>query len=142
MGFSQDGKFYSDKYISLHSLERNTKKRPFLDIFRRTVDACFILYILTSRTEFFDAKLPNNLKALAKNQNVTFMGALILRHQQILPTNVHSVRHWLSIYIDIFQCVCDLFIVTFFASLSTMAFCFIIGFFGDYVNLYFLYYYL
>lgn len=93
IGFSWDGKFHSDKYISLYSLERNTKKRRFTDLFRRTVDACFILYLLARRTKFFDMKFPDDLRVLANNDNVAFLGGLILRHQQIIPTNVHSVRH-------------------------------------------------
>ncbi|XP_032670457.1 SET and MYND domain-containing protein 4 isoform X2 [Odontomachus brunneus] len=88
-GFSQDGKFHSDKYISLYSLERNTEKRPFIDLFRRTIDTCFILYLLATCTKFFGIKFSDDLRALARNDDVTFVGGLILRHQQIIPTNVH-----------------------------------------------------
>ncbi|XP_014486634.1 PREDICTED: SET and MYND domain-containing protein 4-like [Dinoponera quadriceps] len=90
MGFSSDGKFYSDKYISLYSLERSTEERPFPDLFQRSVDTCYILYHLAKSTQFFGIQLSNNLKILAKNDDVTFIGGLILRHQQIIPTNVHS----------------------------------------------------
>jgi len=39
----------------------------------------------------FDAKLPEDLSALAKNNDITFFGGLILRHQQIIPSNMHTV---------------------------------------------------
>ncbi|XP_029168935.1 SET and MYND domain-containing protein 4-like [Nylanderia fulva] len=89
-GFSQDGKLHSDKYISIYSLVTNSEKRPGLDLFRRSLDTCFILYFLATRTVMFGAKLPEDLSVLSKNDDVTFFGSLILRHQQIIPSNVHS----------------------------------------------------
>ncbi|XP_072760205.1 SET and MYND domain-containing protein 4 isoform X2 [Anoplolepis gracilipes] len=89
-GFSDDGKLHSDKYISVYSLVTNTEKRPVADLFRRSLDTCFILYFLATRTVIFDAKLPEDLRLLAKNDDVTFFGSLILRHQQIIPSNMHS----------------------------------------------------
>ncbi|XP_050450117.1 SET and MYND domain-containing protein 4-like isoform X2 [Cataglyphis hispanica] len=89
-GFSQDGKLHSDKYISIYNLVTNTEKRPVSDLFRRSLDTCLILYFLATRTVMFGAKLPEDLNVLAKNDDVTFIGGLILRHQQIIPSNIHT----------------------------------------------------
>ncbi|XP_019698178.2 SET and MYND domain-containing protein 4 [Harpegnathos saltator] len=90
MGFSPDGKFHSGKYISLYSLMRNTKKRSFADLFTASVHVCFTLYLLAQHTKIFGSKLLGNFKVLAENDNVTFLGSLILRHQQIISTNAHT----------------------------------------------------
>ncbi|XP_024877449.1 SET and MYND domain-containing protein 4-like [Temnothorax curvispinosus] len=89
-GFSRDGKLHSDRYISVYSLVTNTEKRSVSDLFKRSLDTCFILYFLATRTVIFGAKLPEDLSALAKNNDVTFFGGLILRHQQIIPSNMHT----------------------------------------------------
>ncbi|EZA61542.1 SET and MYND domain-containing protein [Ooceraea biroi] len=89
-GFSRDGKLRSDRYSSVYSLVTNTEKRVVPDLFRRSLDTCFILYFLATRTTMFGAKLPADLKALARNDDVTFFGGLVMRHQQIIPCNVHT----------------------------------------------------
>ncbi|XP_029680669.1 SET and MYND domain-containing protein 4-like isoform X2 [Formica exsecta] len=89
-GFSQDGKLYSDRYISVYSLVTNTDKRSVSDLLRRSLDTCLILYFLATRTVMFGTKLPEDLSILAKNDDVTFIGGLILRHQQIIPSNIHT----------------------------------------------------
>jgi len=76
----------------VYSLITNTEKRTVSDLFRRSMDTCFILYFLATRTTMFGAKLPDDLNALAKNDDVTFFGGLILRHQQTIPCNIHTVR--------------------------------------------------
>ncbi|EFN81718.1 SET and MYND domain-containing protein 4 [Harpegnathos saltator] len=68
MGFSPDGKFHSEKYISLYGLMTNTQY-----------------------TKIFGTKLPGNFKTLANNDNATFLGGLILRHQLIISTNAHTI---------------------------------------------------
>lgn len=98
-GFSQDGKLHSDKYISVYNLVTNTEKRPVPDLFRRSLDTSFILYFLATRTAMFGAKLPEDLSVLSKNDDVTFFGGLILRHQQIIPSNIHSVHRLSILYI-------------------------------------------
>lgn len=45
----------------------------------------------------FGAKLPEDLSILIDNRDVTFLGGLIMRHQQIISNNIHSVRYRLSI---------------------------------------------
>ncbi|KAL6259901.1 hypothetical protein P5V15_009812 [Pogonomyrmex californicus] len=88
--FFRDGKLHSDKYISVYSLVTNTEKRAISDLFRRSLDTSFILYFLATRTVIFGAKLPEDLSLLEKNNDVTFVGGLILRHQQIIPSNMHT----------------------------------------------------
>ncbi|XP_011876680.1 PREDICTED: SET and MYND domain-containing protein 4-like [Vollenhovia emeryi] len=89
-GFSPDGKLHSDRYISVYSLATNTELRSVSDLFRRSLDTCFILYFLATRTVIFGAKLPEDLSALAQNDDITFFGDLILKHQQIIPSNMHT----------------------------------------------------
>lgn len=89
-GFSRDGKLHSDRYISIYSLVTHTEKRSVSDLFKRSLDTSFILYFLATRTMIFGAKLPEDLSVLAKNNDVTFFGSLILKHQQIIPTNMHT----------------------------------------------------
>ncbi|KYQ55708.1 SET and MYND domain-containing protein 4 [Trachymyrmex zeteki] len=89
-GFSRDGKLYSDKYTSVYSLVTNTEKRSVSDLFKRSFDTSFFVYFLATRTVIFGAKLPEDLSGLAKNNDVTFIGGLILKHQQIIPSNMHS----------------------------------------------------
>ncbi|KAG7203068.1 hypothetical protein KM043_010191 [Ampulex compressa] len=90
-GFYSDGKLHSDKYRSVYSLETNTEKRSVSDMFMRTIDTCYILYILATCTSMF-GNVSINASQLAKNHDVTFIGGLILKHQQIIPTNSHSLH--------------------------------------------------
>ncbi|KYN14829.1 PREDICTED: SET and MYND domain-containing protein 4-like [Trachymyrmex cornetzi] len=89
-GFSRDGKLHSNRYIGVYSLVTNTEKRSVSDLFKRSFDTSFFVYFLATRTVIFGAKLPEDLSGLAKNNDVTFIGSLILRHQQIIPSNMHS----------------------------------------------------
>lgn len=90
-GFSKNGMFLSDKYRSLLGLITNTEKRSVQDLFRRSLDASFILYFLATCSNMFGSPLRKDLSVLIKNDNVTFVGGLILRHQQLIPSNIHSV---------------------------------------------------
>ncbi|CAL7933351.1 unnamed protein product [Xylocopa violacea] len=89
-GFCKNGIFASDKYRSLLGLVTNTEKRSVQDLFRRSLDASFILYFLATCTNMFGSPLQKDLSMLIKNVDVTFVGGLILRHQQMIPSNVHS----------------------------------------------------
>lgn len=91
-GFSNDGKFHSNKYRSVYSLATNTEKRPPADLFDRSTYASVLVYLLATETDFFGQKLTDDWDDLRKNKKVTFVGGLILRHQQIIPSNIHSVR--------------------------------------------------
>ncbi|XP_006618436.1 SET and MYND domain-containing protein 4-like isoform X3 [Apis dorsata] len=89
-GFSKNGMFLSDKYRSLLGLITNTEKRSVQDLFRRSLDASFILYFLATCSNMFGSPLKKDLSILIKNDNVIFVGGLILRHQQLIPSNIHS----------------------------------------------------
>ncbi|XP_071870834.1 SET and MYND domain-containing protein 4 [Bombus fervidus] len=89
-GFSKNGTFPSDKYRSLLGLVTNTEKRSVQDLFRRSLDASFILYFVATCTNMFGNPLSKDLSVLIKNADVTFVGGLILRHQQLIPCNIHS----------------------------------------------------
>lgn len=89
-GFSKNGMFLSDKYRSLLGLITNTEKRSVQDLFRRSLDASFILYFLATCSNMFGNPLKKDLSVLIKNDNVIFIGGLILRHQQLIPSNIHS----------------------------------------------------
>ncbi|XP_076763579.1 protein-lysine N-methyltransferase SMYD4 [Xylocopa sonorina] len=89
-GFCKDGIFYSDKYRSLLGLVTNSEKRSVQDLFRRSLDASFILYFLATCTNMFGNPLQKDLSVLMKNVDAIFVGGLILRYQQMIPSNVHS----------------------------------------------------
>ncbi|XP_044007403.1 SET and MYND domain-containing protein 4-like isoform X2 [Aphidius gifuensis] len=89
-GFT-DGKLDDTKYISVYTLARNTEKRSIPDLFGRSLNAVYIVYMLATRSKMFGKVLNNNLENLVNNQFVTFIGGLIMRHQQIIPSNVHSI---------------------------------------------------
>ncbi|XP_054004204.1 SET and MYND domain-containing protein 4-like isoform X2 [Hylaeus anthracinus] len=89
-GFSKSGIFESDKYRSLLGLVTNTEKRSVNDLFRRSLDASYILYFLATCSNMFGSQLKNDLSVLVENSDVTFVGAVILRHQQMIPSNAHS----------------------------------------------------
>lgn len=92
-GFTKDGIYSSDKYRSILSLVTHTEKRSVHDLFRRSLDASFILYFVATCTNMFGNPLSKNLSVLIKNMDVTFVGGLIMRHQQLIPSNIHSVRN-------------------------------------------------
>ncbi|XP_015595631.1 SET and MYND domain-containing protein 4 [Cephus cinctus] len=90
IGFSNDGKFYSNTYQSVYSLVTNSDKRSVADLVGRGLNAAFLTFYLATNTSFFGEKLPRDLIGLSKNKNVIFIGGLILRHQQMIPSNIHS----------------------------------------------------
>ncbi|XP_076655257.1 protein-lysine N-methyltransferase SMYD4 [Halictus rubicundus] len=89
-GFSKNGIFESDKYRSLLSLVTNTEKRSVSDLFRRSFDSCFILYFVVRCTNMFGSRLKDDLSLLKMNPDVTFFGGLLLRHEQMIPSNCHT----------------------------------------------------
>lgn len=89
-GFSDSGIFDSNKYRSVLSLVTNTEKRSVQDLFRRSLDSCFILYYLATRTNFFGNRLEKDLSVLSNNNDAVFVGSLVLRHQQLIPSNGHT----------------------------------------------------
>ncbi|XP_046483221.1 SET and MYND domain-containing protein 4-like isoform X1 [Neodiprion pinetum] len=91
-GYSEDGKFHSDQYSSLYSLVTNTDKRSVQDLFGRAFNAACITYVLSRESDLFGKELPKMLDtdSLAENPKVRFIGGLILKHLQIIPSNIHS----------------------------------------------------
>ncbi|XP_012267599.2 SET and MYND domain-containing protein 4-like [Athalia rosae] len=89
-GFSADGKLHSDQYSSVYSLVTNTEKRSAPDLFGRAFKAAYITHILSRESNMFGEKLMLDCDALTKNAAATFVGGLILKHQQIIPSNIHS----------------------------------------------------
>ncbi|KAF7417970.1 hypothetical protein HZH68_000623 [Vespula germanica] len=89
-GFSSDMKLHGDRYISVYSLVTNTKHRFICDLFKKTVDSSLLLYILATNTLIFGNKLEPKISALLNNEDAILIGGLILRHQQMIPNNVHS----------------------------------------------------
>ena len=69
----------------------NTEKRPVPDLFDRSMYVAVLIYFLATKTEFFEEKFSGNWGELCFNEKVTFVGGLMLRHQQIFPSNVHCV---------------------------------------------------
>ncbi|XP_033336685.2 protein-lysine N-methyltransferase SMYD4 [Megalopta genalis] len=90
-GFSKNGIFESNQYRSILSLITNTETRSFDDLFTRCLDSSFILYFLATCTNMFGKPLKNDLSLLMKNPDVIFVGSLVLRHQQVIPSNAHSI---------------------------------------------------
>ncbi|KAK0175758.1 hypothetical protein PV327_009484 [Microctonus hyperodae] len=87
-----DNIFDHQKYESMYSLTRNTEKRSVPDLFGRSLNSFYIAFMLATRSEFFGKKLSNDMKNLEQNKLVIFIGGLIMRHQQIIPSNVHSMN--------------------------------------------------
>ncbi|KOC68542.1 SET and MYND domain-containing protein 4 [Habropoda laboriosa] len=69
-GFSKNGTFPSEKYRSILGLATNTEKCSVYDLFRRSLDSCFILYYLATCTNMFGTPLKKNLSELITNSNV------------------------------------------------------------------------
>nr|XP_050853770.1 SET and MYND domain-containing protein 4-like isoform X2 [Vespula vulgaris] len=89
-GFCSDKKLHSDRYVSVYSLTTNTEKRSVIDLFKRSIDSCVLLYILATRTTICGHKLERKLSALLENENAILIGGLILQHQQMIPNNALS----------------------------------------------------
>ncbi|XP_011297539.1 SET and MYND domain-containing protein 4-like [Fopius arisanus] len=87
-----NGKIFDDKdYANVYTLARNTDKRSVPDLVGRSLNSAFIVYTLATRTRLFGKQLPADLEELKENEDVIFVGGLIMRHQQIIPSNVHGV---------------------------------------------------
>ncbi|XP_015114880.1 SET and MYND domain-containing protein DDB_G0284059 isoform X2 [Diachasma alloeum] len=86
------GEILDDKdYASVYTLARNTEKRSVPDLFGRSLNAAYIIFMLATRSELFGERLPEDLEGLKGNEEVMFVGGLIMRHQQIIPSNGHGV---------------------------------------------------
>ena len=91
-GFSDDGKFLSNKYRSVYSLYTDTKTVVLSEIFRKCFDTAFITYALATHTNLFgNASSDISWTKMAKNVNIKFIGGLIIHHLHILDTCCHTV---------------------------------------------------
>ncbi|XP_014601052.1 PREDICTED: SET and MYND domain-containing protein 4-like [Polistes canadensis] len=91
-GFDSNMKYHSDKYTSIYSLTKNVEKRSSFDLFRRGVNSCILLYLLVKHSTFFGEKKEMKLSEIAKDEDITFIGGLILSHQQLIPSNFHDLE--------------------------------------------------
>ncbi|XP_032457515.1 SET and MYND domain-containing protein 4 isoform X6 [Nasonia vitripennis] len=82
--------FQSNKYHSLFTLVTNTGKRSISDLFERALNAAFILYYLCTNTTLFGKKFESEISQISTNKDATYVGGLILRNMQIIPSNIHS----------------------------------------------------
>ncbi|XP_076629967.1 protein-lysine N-methyltransferase SMYD4-like [Colletes latitarsis] len=89
-GFSKNGDFMGNKYRCLLAFDthaKDTEDRLFI----RSLNASFILYTLATCTNMFGNPLKKDVSELLKINDVTFVGGLILRNQQLIPCNRHGV---------------------------------------------------
>ncbi|XP_015191726.1 PREDICTED: SET and MYND domain-containing protein 4-like [Polistes dominula] len=91
-GFDSNMQFLSNKYTSIYSLTTNTDKRSSFDIFRRGLSSCTLLYLLVNYSTFFGEKKNMKISEIAEYDDATFIGGLLLTHQQIIPSNAHSLE--------------------------------------------------
>lgn len=110
-GFGNKGLYDSSDYRSMHYLVGNSKFRSNSDLFRRSVIAACILHFLNTCTQFFpdnsekiivhnfkSIKIPSVLKSNQLLSDVKlFVGGLILRYLQSLPSNAHEVTEMIVI---------------------------------------------
>ncbi|XP_057321694.1 SET and MYND domain-containing protein 4-like isoform X2 [Microplitis mediator] len=86
------GKILDDKkYASVYTLETNTTKRSVDDLFGRSLNASYITYVLAKKSKIFGDVLSGDLIDLKEHRWFTFIGGLIMRHQQIIPSNTHLI---------------------------------------------------
>ncbi|CAG5092316.1 Similar to SMYD4: SET and MYND domain-containing protein 4 (Pongo abelii) [Cotesia congregata] len=89
-GFT-DGKLDGSKYSSVYTLARNTERRSVPDLFGRSLNAVFITYLLATESSILGEQLKGGLPEVLSHPWATFVGGLVMRHLQIIPSNVHSV---------------------------------------------------
>ncbi|XP_046483537.1 SET and MYND domain-containing protein 4-like isoform X1 [Neodiprion pinetum] len=87
-GYGDDGKFYSDKYRSIYSLTDNIDKCSAVNLIVRPLWTAITVCTLATESRMFGKKL--SLHTLAKNQDVIFVGKLILKNIHTLFSNRQS----------------------------------------------------
>ncbi|XP_043280616.1 SET and MYND domain-containing protein 4-like [Venturia canescens] len=78
-------------YSIVYTLATNTEQRSTPDLFGRCFNAVYLTYCLGRLTDFFGQKFTGDIKSMRENPWSIFVGGLITRHQQIIPSNVHTV---------------------------------------------------
>lgn len=69
----------------------NVEKRSTYDLLKRALNASFILFYLCILTDVFKKDFGDDISKMTMDSEVTFFGGLILRHQQLISSNVHCV---------------------------------------------------
>lgn len=82
-GCREEGTYNSEDYLPIYCLVTHSDDRSMSDLFRRTMISVFLLKILQGGG-FFDGE------ACSQN-DLAFIGSLILRHLQSNPCNAHEV---------------------------------------------------
>ncbi|XP_014215508.1 SET and MYND domain-containing protein 4-like [Copidosoma floridanum] len=87
-GFSKNGRFESDKFISLYSLSHSVSRseKKGLAIFAAIALTCIAKY-----TKFFGEAFKFSVNALLESSNAIFIGSLLLRLSTISSINSHCV---------------------------------------------------
>nr|ABK56990.1 hypothetical protein GIP_L1_00040 [Glyptapanteles indiensis] len=76
------------KYASVYTLARNTERRSVPDLFGRSLNAAYITYLLATESSMLGEQLKGGLTEVSSHPWATFAGGLIMRHLQIIPSNV------------------------------------------------------
>lgn len=89
-GFSREGILDSDKSRLFYSLTNKLEQTTFPMKYAVTEDICMILHLLTTRTKFFGRKFYEASDIIA-NDDILFIGALLMRTLCIIPRNAMKV---------------------------------------------------
>ncbi|XP_046753146.1 SET and MYND domain-containing protein 4-like [Diprion similis] len=87
-GYCDNGKFCSDKYHSIYSLTDNIDKCSAENLIVRPLWAAITVCTLASESRMFGKKL--SINTLANNQDVIFVGKLILKNIHTLIINTQT----------------------------------------------------
>ncbi|XP_043282538.1 SET and MYND domain-containing protein 4-like [Venturia canescens] len=94
-------------YSIVYTLATNTEQRSTPDLFGRCLNAVYLTYCLGRLTDFFGQKFTGDIKSMRENPWSIFVGGLITRHQQIIPSNVHTRGATLQPFLSLFNHCCD-----------------------------------
>lgn len=99
-GFDDDGVYNSENYATSYSLVNHADKRPFNDLFNRTISAIFFLTNL-ELVGFFSGGINLNAASEDSDKNLEqalnlryLVGGHILRNIMMLPCNAHEVSEF------------------------------------------------
>ncbi|XP_015109946.1 SET and MYND domain-containing protein 4 [Diachasma alloeum] len=84
----------SKKYTSIITLSTCTEKRSMEDLFRLSVGATTLVYVLATMTNIFGEKLAGERNILLNHPWVIFAGSIILKHAQIHSVNSQMACEW------------------------------------------------
>lgn len=79
-GFSDDDKFHSDSYRSIHATKYEMEVCEDSFLTRCLVWSCMLVNMMANETTFFGKKLKAGWPALAKNEDVVLIASLLFRN--------------------------------------------------------------